>query len=79
MVFHFGSFHTGIIGLAVIVALALLAFLYPVTRRAIGIAMVVLGLLFSFTIIGYVIGIPMILIGTAMVAVGYFLGEREEE
>lgn len=79
MVFHFGNFETGIVGALVIFALLFLSFMFPVTRRAVGFAMILLGLAFSFTVIGYIIGLPMIMIGMIMVAIGYFLHEKVEE
>lgn len=46
---------------------------YPSLRKALGLASILIGLLFSLTGLGAIIGIPMIVIG----AIFYFVGNKD--
>lgn len=58
----------------ILIAGIILAIVFPAFRKALGLLFVILGVIASFSLIGLVIGIPMILIGGIML----FAKQRNE-
>jgi hypothetical protein len=57
------------IGIGIAVVLILLAILVKPLRKAIGLLMVILGVLACLSVVGIIVGIPMILVGGIMLFV----------
>lgn len=66
MQLYLGDFISNLLGLVIILAFLVLVFLYSTTWRAIGMILMVLGIVFSLTTIGEIVGIPAAIIGLTL-------------
>lgn len=62
-----------ILGLFFVLAIimGIVAFMWKPTRKAIGLVNIIIGAILSFTVVGAIVGIPMIIFG----AVVFFIGK----
>ncbi|QKG83738.1 hypothetical protein GXN76_04110 [Kroppenstedtia pulmonis] len=62
-----------ILGLFFVLAIimGIVAFMWRPTRKAIGLVNIIIGTILSFTVVGAIVGIPMIIFG----AVVFFIGK----